>query len=103
MDHWVETFEVEFPAALTIRPEAARPRDIPLAGLAQAFDRREVEVLTAADLGLTAEQVGEAGSPTRVLSIKPITHERRCRFLEGETVEMAEKLMDHLTAEGLVD
>ena len=103
MDHWMETFEVEFPAALTIRPEAARPRDIPLAGLAQAFDRREVEVLTAADLGLTAEQVGEAGSPTRVLSIKPITHERRCRFLEGETAEMAEKLMDHLTAEGLVD
>ena len=76
MDHWMEIFEVEFPAALTIRPEAARPRDIPLAGLAQAFDRREVEVLTAADLGLTAEQVGEAGSPTRVLSIKPITHER---------------------------
>jgi electron transfer flavoprotein beta subunit len=103
MDHWMETFELEFPAALTIRPEAARARDIPLAGLAQAFDWREVEGLTAADLGLTAEQVGEAGSPTRVLSIKPITRERRCRFLEGEAAEMAEKLMDHLTAEGLVD
>jgi electron transfer flavoprotein beta subunit len=103
MDHWVETFEVDFPAALTIRPEAARPRDIPLAGLACAFDRREVERVTAADLGLIPERVGEAGSPTRVLSIMPITHERRCRFLEGEAAEMAGTLLNHLTAEGLLD
>jgi len=103
LDLWVETFEVDFPAALTVRPEAARSRDIPLGGLAQAFDQGEVELLTGADLGLAPERVGEAGSPTRVLSIKPITHERRCRFLEGETAEIADQLMDHLIAKGLVD
>jgi len=103
MDLWVETFEVDFPAALTIRPETARPRDIPLGGLAQAFDTREVEFFKAVDLGLTLDRIGEAGSPTRVLSVKPITHDRRCRFLEGEAAEMAEKLMDHLVAEGFVD
>jgi electron transfer flavoprotein beta subunit len=103
LDLWVETYEVGFPAALTIRPEAVRPRDIPLGGLAQAFDQREVELLSAADLGLAPERVGEAGSPTRVLSLKPITHERRCRFLEGEPAEVADQLMDHLIAQGLVD
>ncbi|MFO7708479.1 MAG: electron transfer flavoprotein subunit beta/FixA family protein [Desulfobacterales bacterium] len=103
LDDRVETFEVDFPAALTIRPEAARPRDIALGGLAQAFDQREVELLTCADLGLTPERVGEAGSPTRVLSMQPITYERRCRLLEGDYAQIAEQLMDHLTARGLVD
>jgi electron transfer flavoprotein beta subunit len=103
MDHWVERFEVDFPAALTIRPEAVRPRDIALGGLAQAFDEREIELLTCADLGLAPERVGEAGSPTRVLSIKPIKHERRCRFIEGETVDIADQLMNHLIEKGLVD
>ena len=103
VDLWVDTFEVDFPAVLTIRPDAVRPRDVPLGGLARAFDQREVERLTAADLGLTPERVGEAGSPTRVLSIQPVAHERRCRFLEGETAETADKLMDHLIAKGLVD
>ena len=74
-----------------------------LGGLAQAFDQRKVELLTGADLDLAPERVGEAGSPTRVLSIKPVTHERRCRFLEGETAEVADQLMDHLIAKGLVD
>jgi electron transfer flavoprotein beta subunit len=103
MDHWAETFEVDFPAALTIRPEAVRPRDIPLGGLARAFDQREIELLACADLGLATERAGEAGSPTRVLSIKPIKHERRCRFLEGEAAEIADQLMNHLIEKGLVD
>jgi electron transfer flavoprotein beta subunit len=103
MDHWVETFEVEFPAALTIRPEAARPRHIPLGGLSEAFDQREVELFTAAELGVSLNRVGEASSPTRVISIKPITHERRCRLLAGEAAEVADQLMEQLLAEGLVD
>jgi electron transfer flavoprotein beta subunit len=103
MDHWVETFEVDFPAALTLRPEAARPRDIALGGLAKAFDERQVEILQHADLDLAPEHVGEAGSPTRVLSIKPIKHERRCLFFEGETVDIAGQLMNHLIEKGLVD
>ena len=102
-DDRIETFDVDFPAALTIRPEAARPRDIALDGLARAFDRQEVERLTAADLGLPPERVGEAGSPTRVLAMQPVTHERRCRFLKGTAAEVADQLMDHLMAEGLVD
>jgi electron transfer flavoprotein beta subunit len=103
LDDWIETFEVNFPAALTVRPETARPRDIALGGLAQAFDRQEVELLTCSDLKLAPERVGEAGSPTRVLAMQPITHERRCRLLKGEPAEIADQLMDHLIAKGLVD
>jgi electron transfer flavoprotein beta subunit len=61
-----------------------------------------VELLTVADLGLAPELVGEAGSPTRVLSIRPIAHERRCRFLEGEPAKIADQLMDHLIEKGFI-
>ncbi len=103
MDQWVETFEVNFPAALTLRPEAARPRDIGLGGLAEAFDADQVEMLRLADLGLSADHVGEYGSPTRVRSMKPIQHERRCRILEGDPAELADQLIRELTRKGVLD
>ncbi len=103
VDQWVETFEVDFPAALTLRPEAARPRDIALGGLAEAFDAGKVETLGLADLGLSPDRVGEAGSPTRVLSMQPIRHERRCRILKGDAGDLAEQLIRELTQKGLLD
>jgi len=103
MDHLVESFEVDFPAALTLRPEAAPPRDIGLAGLAEAFDLRQVEIMNLSDLGLEPGQVGETGSPTRVLSMKPIHHERRCRMIEGESGEIADQLIHHLMNQGLME
>lgn len=103
MDHVVDTFETGFPAALTIRPEAAVPRDLPLAGLAEAFDRRRVDILTLADLDVPADRLGEAGSPTRVVSMKPVHHHRGGRMLEGDPADVAQQLIDHLAAAGLVD
>lgn len=103
MDHLVESFEVDFPAALTIRPEAAQPRDIGLTGLAESFDRRQVDLLSMEDLGLNPDRVGEAGSPTRVLSMKPIVHERRCQMMEGDPADIADGLIRHLTDRGLLD
>jgi electron transfer flavoprotein beta subunit len=103
VDDWLEAFEVDFPAALTVRPEAARARDTPLAGLAEAFDRRGVERLGVADLGLSPERVGEAGSPTRVLSMKPVRHERRGRLLKGEPADLADQLIGRLLSDGLID
>lgn len=103
LDERLETSEVDFPAALTIRPDAARPRDIALGDLSQAFDQGTVELVTCAELSLSPERVGEAGSPTRVLSMQPIANERRCRFLKGSSAEMANQLMDHLAIKGLID
>ena len=103
MDHLVESFEVDFPAALTIRPEIHPPRDIGLAGLADAFDDRKVEILALADLDLESSEVGEPGSPTRVAVMKPCKHERKCEFLEGETADLADQLIHQWTEKGLLD
>ena len=103
MDHLVESFEVDFPAALTIRPEIHPPRDIGLGGLAEAFDERTVEMLTLDDLGLVGNAVGELGSPTRVLAMKPCKHERQCQFLEGETADLADQLIRQWKEKGLLE
>ncbi len=103
MDHLVESFEIDFPAALTVRPDICPPRDIELAGLAQAFDDQAVETLGLADLDLTPEEIGETGSPTRVVSLKPCKRERQCQFLEGEPAAITDQLIQQWTEKGLLD
>lgn len=103
MDHLVESFVVDFPAALTIRPEAHQPRDIGLGGLAEAFDERQVELLRLADLDLSSDQVGEAGSPTSVVSMRPLKQNRQGQFLEGEPTELADQLVHQWMQKGLLD
>jgi len=103
MDHLVESFAVDFPAALTIRPGALQSRDIGLRGLAEAFDDRQVERLQLADLTLSCAQVGEAGSPTRVVSMRPLRQNRQGQFLQGEPADLADKLIQQWTEKGLLD
>jgi electron transfer flavoprotein beta subunit len=103
LDQWVENYEVDFPAAITLRPDAVRPRDTGLGGLAAAFDDGQVEVLRLADLGLDPSGAGEAGSPTRVLSMHPVRHERKCRILAGEPPEVAEQLVHEFEQIGVLD
>lgn len=102
MDHLLESFEVDFPTALTVRPEINTPRDISLAGLAEAFDDREVENLSLADLGLADGDVGEAGSPTRVVALMPRRRDRQCQFLAGEDADMADALIRQWAEKGLL-
>jgi electron transfer flavoprotein beta subunit len=103
MDHLVESFAVDFPAALTIRPEINTPRDIGLQGLADAFDEGTIELLGLADLDLKPDEVGETGSPTRVVSLKPIKNTRQGRILEGENADLADQLIHQWQAKGLLD
>jgi electron transfer flavoprotein beta subunit len=102
VDGYREVYTVTGPAALTIRPEMAQHKETALGGLAVAFDEMPVERLTLGDVGLLPEQVGDAGSPTRVRAIRPISKSRMCRRLEGTPVEQAEALVRHLAENGLI-
>ena len=103
MDHLMAAFSVGFPAALTLRPEAAAPRDMPLAGLAEAFDRHTVDSLTLDRLDVPAGHVGETGSPTRVISMTPVKHHRSGRMLAGTPLETADQLITCILEKGLAD
>lgn len=103
MDHLVECFAVDFPAALTIRPEARQPRDVGLRGLAEAFDDRRIDLLPLADLDLQNDQVGEVGSPTRVVSMRPLKQNRQGQLLEGDPADIADQLIHQWMEKGILD
>lgn len=61
----LETIEMQLPGVITMLCAAIKPRYMYIRGIFEAFDR-EVRMVTNAELGLTAEEIGLTGSPTRV-------------------------------------
>jgi electron transfer flavoprotein beta subunit len=101
-DHFVEEYEVSTPVAFTIHPAAFTPRDLGLSGIGRAFESERVERWNLGDLGLMPEQVGDAGSPTRVLSMKRVKETKKCEFLKGDAREQANELMKRLSDSGAI-
>ena len=101
-DGFQEKFELSFPAVLTVHPGAVQPRDVGLHGIELAFAEPKVENWSLKNLGLSPEQVGELGSPTRVLSLKRVKKERKCEFLPGSAEEQAEELVRRFVDTGMV-
>lgn len=102
MDGFLEIYELTPPAALTIHSSAAAPRDPALGNIAVAFDEMPVETVSIRRLRLDPSLVGEAGSPTRVLSMKPIKKNRACRWIEGTPAVQADALVRQLVDAGLI-
>ena len=102
MDGFLESYEIMLPTALTIHPSAVFSRDAALGDIATAFDDQPVEIIDAAQLGLNPQTVGDAGSPTRVLSMKPVKKDRICEWIEGSPAEKADELVRRLAASGQI-
>ena len=102
MDEWIETWQVELPAAMTIDPRSFAPRHLGLDGISHAFEEPAIEDFSLTDLDLKIEAVGLPGSPTRVVAMKKIKRDRRCIMLEGDSRIQAAALMEHLTKAGVV-
>jgi len=101
-DHFVEEYEVPKPAAFTIHPAAFVPRDLGLAGIGRAFESERVERWRLKDLGLEPDRVGDAGSPTQVVSMKRMKEAKKCEFLKGDAREQADELMKRLSESGAI-
>ena len=91
-DGFREKLALSFPAMFTVHPGSVQPRDVGLHGIEAAFTAPKVELWNLKELGLSAEQVGEHGSPTKVISLKRIKKVRKCKFLEGSAEEQAQEL-----------
>jgi electron transfer flavoprotein beta subunit len=101
-DGFLDTFAVSFPAAMTIHSSAGQPSDAGLPGISNAYGGHFVEKWSLKDLGLSARQVGEIGSPTRLISLTRVKRERKCEFIAGENEQQAETLMQRLLDSGLI-
>ena len=73
-----------------------------LIGVAEAFDRPNIETLSLDDLGLSPDQVGLTGSPTRVASLQTIKRSRSCEIIEGEPAEQVAGLVERLNERGVL-
>ena len=101
-DGFQETYGVTPPAALTVHPTSFKPRDAGLEGIGTAYDTQGLDIWALKDLDLSPDLVGEAGSPTRVVSLKRAQKERKCDMIEGEPEEQAEALIQQLLKLGLI-
>jgi electron transfer flavoprotein beta subunit len=102
-DGFLEEYAVNLPVALTIHPEAVKVRDVGLAGIESAFQKKKVKHFNLQDIGLSPGDVGEIGSPTKVISLKRAIKKRECVFLTGTVEKQAADLMEELMKSGLIN
>lgn len=102
VDGFLESYEVAFPAALTIHHSAVQPRDVGLLGIELAFNERNAKTWSLTDLSLSADLVGEAGSATRVLALSRVESSKKCDFLTGSAEEQIDELITRLSKSGLI-
>jgi electron transfer flavoprotein beta subunit len=58
--------------------------------------------LSLEDIGLSPQQVGDAGSPTRVVSLSRVDRGRSCEFLSGSAEEQINELTRRLLEAGMI-
>lgn len=93
MDEFIEEYEIGLPGALTIHHTAAQPRDASLMGIQTAFESEQFIKMGLHDLDLHAGQVGDKGSPTKVIQTQRIKKKRKCEIIDGSVEEQADELI----------
>jgi electron transfer flavoprotein beta subunit len=97
----MEYLEIELPCVLGIQTGINEPRYASFKGIKQAA-KKEIALKGAADLGLDASDVGEAGSWAALEQFTLPVVAEMAEILEGEPDETAAKLGDILKEKGLV-
>lgn len=94
-----ELVEVSLPAVLTIQTGINEPRYVSIMGIRKA-SKKEISIAGLAELGLSAPEVGESGSATRVdkLFLPPVTKETE--ILQGSPDEVATRLAQIIKEKG---
>lgn len=101
-DGFEEVFLLGLPAVCSVHPQAAKPRDLGLSGLADAYDKGDIEVKSADGLCLDPADIGLDGSPTRVFSMIRAGGKRKCEFLCGSNEAIADELVARWVNRGLI-
>ena len=87
-----QPIEMPLPSVLGISNEINQPRYPTLKGI-MASGKAQIPVWTAADLGLSPEQVGANGNRVLLQRLYVPVRESKCEFIEAETgTELGEKL-----------
>jgi electron transfer flavoprotein beta subunit len=77
------------------------PRYASLPGIMKA-KKKEIKKIALGDTGMNAEEVGAAGSFTKVVRYHPLPDRPPCQMLEGESAEVAQQLVRALREDAKV-
>jgi electron transfer flavoprotein beta subunit len=101
-EYGYDTVEVELPAVISVGDAINEPRYPSLKAIMGA-KKKPLETHAAAEVGIEADQVGEAGSKTRVLEINPPPEKEPGEIIEDEdTNETVEKIVAWLDERKLI-
>jgi len=96
-----EIVEVKLPAVLAIQTGINEPRYVSIMGTRKAM-QKEIKVIGLAELGLSENEVGEAGSWIKIEKMYAPPIEKQAEFLKGSPEEIASKIAEILKARGLI-
>ena len=96
-----EIVEIKLPAVLAIQTGISEPRYVSIMGTRKAM-KKEIKVLGLAEVGLSENEVGEAGSWIKIEKMYVPPVEKQAEFLKGSPEEIAVKIAEILKAKGLV-
>lgn len=96
-----ETVEVKLPAVLAVQTGINEPRYVSILGIRKAM-KKEIKVLGLADIDLSENDVGEAGSwiKTERMFVPPV--EKQAEFIKGTPDEIATKIAEIIKSRGLI-
>jgi len=101
MEESFEVVEAELPAVVAVADEINQPRLASLRDILRAA-RKPVQEWTAADLGLSEEEVGAKGAAMEIVSNLAPEQERKQIIFEGDLDEVTQNLVNALTKEGVL-
>lgn len=96
-----EKVEMRLPALVTVQTGINEPRYVPIAGIRRAA-RREITVLSLADLGLSPDQVGTAGARVALEEVFLPEASEKGEMLEGSTDAVVDRLVTIFAGRGWV-
>jgi len=96
-----EAVELPIPALLSIQTGINEPRYVSIMGIRKAR-KKEVTVMGLDDLGLSGDDVGEAGSWMKVRRVYAPSVEKEPEILAGSPDEVAGRLVEVFRSRGLI-
>ena len=96
-----EVVEVKMPAVMAVQTGINEPRYVSIMGIRKAM-QKEIKILGSADLGLSENETGEAGSWLKLQKLYVPPVEKQAEFLKGNPDEVAAKIAEIVKAKGLI-
>ena len=101
IENGYQLVQVETPAVFTVTQDLNKPRRLSFSGIIKAR-KKEITTWDLKDLGVSAQSVGLAGSPTLVADLEYLESKRVCQMLEGTIDEKADALINIMIGAGVL-